>query len=346
MRILDVTLRDGGFVNDFTLDHRTALQIIALLDVAEMDAVEIGYLTGLPPNHGYFPQPGICYAWAPQRIAEVAKAVATPLVGMLHPTGPVPLDIHELARSGLALVRIPVTPGTKSGWREIADALGAAGLRFAINLTLATWATPETTSRWARAAEQAGADIFYVVDTNSAFLPHQVENLFRRLRGAVRLPLGFHAHDGKRLAQANVMAAIRGGASWVDASLGGIGRGAGNAASEVLHEIAGRGPNSRYRLLRALPTVARAFGIDCAERLWQQLCACLDVWPPTIDAFERIGTELGVDKYALVARRVLGQRLDQPPRETDLSAMMGLDAPIPPLGTVDQISTENVAQGN
>ncbi|HEU0087924.1 MAG TPA: hypothetical protein VFQ77_09765 [Pseudonocardiaceae bacterium] len=337
MKLLDVTLRDGGFVNEFTLDHAAALRIIALLDGAELDAMEIGYLTGLPPNHGYYPAPGICYAWTPEQIAEVVSTVTTPLVGMLHPGGPVPLNLHELAQSGLALVRIPVTPGVQSNWRDFADSLGAAGLRFTVNLTLATWSTPETVAECAGAAEQAGADVFYIADTNSAFLPHRVERLFRQISAAVRIPLGFHAHDGKRLAHANVLAAVHGGASWADASLGGLGRGMGNAATEVLHEITGRRQGGRYRLLRALPEIALAFGVDRTEQLWQQLCAFMDIWPPTIEVFERAEVELGIDKYTLVVNRVLGRPLARPPRETDLREIMGLGMPDIRLDTADQL---------
>jgi 4-hydroxy 2-oxovalerate aldolase len=338
VKLLDVTLRDGGFVNDFRLDEEATLWIIDLLDGAELDVVEIGYLTGLPENHGHYPDPGICYAWSPERIAEVTSTVRTPLAAMLHPAGPVPLDLHELAQSGLALVRVPVTPDNDGGWRALTDVIGGEGLCFSVNLTLATWSTLELVADCARTAEQAGAGMFYVADTNSAFLPHDVETLFRRVSDSVGLPLGFHAHDGKRLAHANVLAALRGGASWADASLGGVGRGAGNAATEVLHEIAGKSCVARYRILRALPQVSSAYRVGRAEQLWQQLCAFLDVWPPTIELFERVAAESGVDRYTLVAEQVLGRPLALPPREADLREMLGSTVPRLRLNKYRQIS--------
>lgn len=234
----------------------------------------------------------------------VAERVSTPLVGMLHPGGPVVVDLVELATCGLALVRVPAVPGTDSGWRELTARLAAVGLPFSVNLTLATWSTPTDIAACGRAAEDAGAAMFYVADTNSAFLPQDVENLFTALGDAVGIPLGFHAHEGKSLAHANVVAARRGGALWIDASLAGFGRGAGNAATEVVHELAGKGASARQRLLRALPDVTAAFGVNSAEQLWQRLCAFIDLWSPAIELFERIGAELGVDKYSLVAERV------------------------------------------
>jgi 4-hydroxy 2-oxovalerate aldolase len=325
MHILDVTLRDGGFVNDFTLGDEDVAKVIALLDTADVDGIEMGYLTGLPSNHGLYDNAGICYAWSPERIAEVAGRTTTPLVGMLHPEATGPLDLKALAQAGLSAVRVPVTLDGDETWRTLTDELGSVGLPFTVNLTLASWATPETVTAWARTAEQAGAFAFYVADTNSAMLPAQVEEQFTRMRDNVGLGLGFHAHDCKGLALANVLAAWRGGADWADSSLAGLGRGAGNAATEVLHEITGRDPASRNRLLRALPWVTKAFGACDDTRLWRQLCAFMDFSPPAVALFEN-AEAIGevTDKYALLANRLLGQRIDRPRRPAELRKLAGL----------------------
>lgn len=324
MTLLDVTLRDGGFVNDFALDSDAVLRITALLDTCDVDAIEIGYLTGLPPNHGHYPHPGPCYALPIELIAKAALVTTTPLVGMLHPGGTEPLDLKDLAAAGLTLVRVPVTPGTatRPTWVAIVDRVSAAGLRFSVNFTLATWASIDDVVACARLAERAGASVFYVADTNSAFLPHQVEALFTRLTDTVGTPLGYHAHDSKRLALANIVAAVRGGAQWLDASMAGFGRGQGNAATEVVHELAGKDSQAHKRLLRALPSVARDFGVDCDERLWHQLCAFLDAYPPTVELFTRIANELHTDRYELVAEHVLGHHLHQPPTKDDVLRLL------------------------
>ncbi|MFE4971349.1 hypothetical protein ACFRAR_04440 [Kitasatospora sp. NPDC056651] len=325
MKIIDVTLRDGGFVNDFRLGLDDARAVVALLDRAEVDGIEIGYLTGLPPNHGHYPHAGPCYALTPEQVADLASVTTVPLVGMLHPGGPGPLDVGELAAAGLSLTRIPITPHGNDGWRGTAETLAAAGMSFTVNLTLASWATPEAVEIRAKAAESAGADIFYIADTNSALLPRHVEELFHRLTDTVGLPLGFHAHDCKRLALANVLAAQHGGARWADASLAGLGRGAGNAATEVMLELTGRSSDAQNRLLRALPAVTQAFEAYDARQLWQQLSAFLDLWPPTIELFEQAEARTGVDKYARVAERLLGLTLDRPPVEADLLELAGFD---------------------
>ncbi|MDQ1532095.1 MAG: 4-hydroxy 2-oxovalerate aldolase [Microbacteriaceae bacterium] len=325
MNIMDVTLRDGGFLNGFALSSEAAAAIFTILDNADLDGIEIGYLSGLPADHGDYPAAGICYAWQPEQIANLASQALTPVVAMLHPAGPELLRLNELAHSKLGLVRVAVTPEPDITWRPMTDSLREAGLSFTINLTLATWATTERVLNCAIAAETAGAEIFYVADTNSSFLPRQVEDLFRRVSDVIQLPLGFHAHDGKRLAHANVLASQRGGARWADSSLGGFGRGAGNALTEVLHEISKRAPEGRYALLRSLPYVADAFGVDCAERLWLQLGAFINIWPSTMKELELAALELGVNRYSLVADKVLGSTFVNPPNQRDLRRMVGLN---------------------
>jgi len=325
MKILDVTLRDGGYVNDFGLNEEAAFWVVELLDKAELDGLEIGYLTGMHPSHihGENP-PGICHAWPVDRIAELAATVTTPLVGMLNPAGHVPIDFDELAQSKLTLVRVVITPEATSDWRDITNKLGVVGLPFTVNLVLASWMTPEEVVSHARTAQEAGADVFYIADSNGALLPGQVEELFRRLRDSIDIPLGFHAHDCKSLALANVIAAERGGAEWADSSLLGIGRGAGNAITEVLHEIDGRDAEARHRLLRGLPEVARQFGVRQDEKMWQQLCAFMDIWPHTMDLIEQIGGEMGIDRYDLASDRLLGRTFSQPPAPEELRQVMGV----------------------
>jgi 4-hydroxy 2-oxovalerate aldolase len=325
MKILDVTLRDGGYVNDFGLSEEAAFWVVELLDKAELDGVEIGYLTGMHPSHihGENP-PGICHAWPVDRIAELAAAVRTPLVGMLNPAGRVPIDFDELAQSKLQLVRVVITPEAINDWRVITNKLGAVGLPFTVNLVLVSWMTPEEVIVHARTAQDAGADVFYVADSNGALLPRQVEDLFRRLRDSIDIPLGFHAHDHKTLALANVIAAERGGAEWADSSLLGIGRGAGNAVTEVLHEIDGRDAEARHRLLRGLPEVARQFGVRQDETMWQRLCAFMDIWPHTMEVIEQIGGEMGIGRYDLASDRLLGRTFSQPPAPEELRQVMGV----------------------
>jgi 2-isopropylmalate synthase len=80
-----------------------------------------------------------------------------------------------------------------------------------------------------RAVEKAGADWLVLCDTNGGSLPVEIEEAVRRVRAALRLPLGIHAHDDGGLAVANTLAAVQAGCSMIHGTVNGIGERCGNA---------------------------------------------------------------------------------------------------------------------
>ena len=100
-------------------------------------------------------------------------------------------------------------------------------------------------------------DVVYVVDTRGALMPGNVRELTRlyvdELHG---IPVGIHAHNNFQLALANTLAAIDAGASYADASVFGIGRGAGNCAMEQLLLAI---QHSRYQLGPILDLIEEMF---------------------------------------------------------------------------------------
>lgn len=312
MFLLDVTLRDGGFVNDFRLGEEPMRRTVSILDSAQVDAIELGYLTGLPPNHGHFPAAQVCYALPIELIADLVAETRATTVAMLHPGGTKKLDYDALAQTGLELVRVTVSPDNEARWRPITEQLAARGIKFTINLIMGSWYSTDVVIATARLAKEAGAGVFYIADTNGAFLPQQVEKLYRLLSETVSIPLGYHAHDFKRMALANVFAAVRGGAEWVDGSVAGIGRSLGNASTEVLQEAMGVELSARYNLLRAIPAILHPFEVERSEELWTRLCAFLNLFPVEIELLERKAQELHTDKYRLAVELLFGREFAHP----------------------------------
>src|SRR5207249_2088921 len=81
---------------------------------------------------------------------------------------------------------------------------------------------------------QYGADIVCVVDSAGGMMPEDVHAYIQAMRSTIDVPVGFHGHDNLSLGIANVLAAIDAGATYVDSTLRGMGRGGGNAQTEVL----------------------------------------------------------------------------------------------------------------
>jgi 4-hydroxy 2-oxovalerate aldolase len=228
VHVLDVTLREAGLANGFAFSCEQAVAIAATLDHAGVDVVEAGYRR---PGSA-----GTTGASCPAAYLTALRAACcrSDLAVMVH-LPEVGLDEYErLVDEGVDLVRFAVAPREVGMLAGHARAAVAAGLQFTVNITRATELAPEVVVDAARTAQDLGASCFYVADSNGSLYPDGVRALASRLRPATKLPLGFHAHDNLRLAFANALIALEAGFTWVDASLGGAGKGGGNLMLELV----------------------------------------------------------------------------------------------------------------
>jgi len=95
-------------------------------------------------------------------------------------------------------------------------------------------ASPEKIVEQAKIFEDAGADYINLADSSGYMVPADVKERVGALKAAIKLPVGFHAHNNLGLAVANSLAAVEAGATYLDATCRGLGAGAGNTQSEVL----------------------------------------------------------------------------------------------------------------
>ena len=88
---------------------------------------------------------------------------------------------------------------------------------------------PEYAVRTLLSAEEAGADTIILCDTNGGTMPWEVEEIFGKVFGEIKTPLGIHAHNDSEAAVANSLVAVRSGASQVHGTINGFGERCGNA---------------------------------------------------------------------------------------------------------------------
>jgi len=82
--------------------------------------------------------------------------------------------------------------------------------------------------------DPACADVLYLADSLGSLKPREIVSIVKAVQENWPNPIGIHAHDNGGLAIANTLAAIEAGATWVDSTVTGMGRGAGNTQSEIL----------------------------------------------------------------------------------------------------------------
>lgn len=230
--ILDTTLRDGSYAINFQFTASDTATIAKHLEMAGIELIEIGHGVGLNATaSGY----GAAAESDEDYIKAAADVLTTARFGMFCIPGIArPADIDMAARHGMNFIRIG-TDVTRAAEAEpfIAKAK-SHGMFVSSNFMKSYVMPPPEFAETAKLAKSFGADVLCVVDSAGSMLRDEIEQYFRAVQHVTDIPLAFHGHNNLGLAVAHSLHAVQLGASIVDCSLQGMGRSAGNAATELL----------------------------------------------------------------------------------------------------------------
>ena len=240
LRILDCTLRDGGYYNNWCFPRELVEEYLQAMAAAGVDIVEIGFrnfpqATFLGP-YAYSTDAFLGTLDVPAGLKLAVMVDAKALLGSgLAPQAAVDALFQPRSSSRVEWVRIAAHLGEVARCRPLAARLVELGYQVGLNMMQAAGKPAERITALAReVAAWNSVAVLYFADSFGSMDGAEVARMVDALAAGWDGAIGIHAHNNKSLAVQNALAAIARGASFVDATVTGMGRGAGNAELEIL----------------------------------------------------------------------------------------------------------------
>ena len=238
IKVLDCTIRDGGLINDHQFDDALVRGVYQACVEAGVDYMEIGYKASktivASTKTG---------AWRYCEEDDIRRIVGD---------NPTQLKLAIMADAGKCDWRTDILPKDKSviGMVRVAfyvhqvpeavEMINDAhqkGYEVSANLMAVSTVQEAALDQALEVLAQTPARTIVVVDSNGALYAEQIELLVKKYLAAIKgtdKQIGIHAHNNLQLAFANTIEAIIHGANRLDATMAGLGRGAGNCPMELL----------------------------------------------------------------------------------------------------------------
>jgi len=238
IKVLDCTIRDGGLINNSQFTDEFVQAVFQTLAAAGVDYMEIGYKGD---RKIYSPTDYGC--WKHCQEEDIRRIVGE------NPTG---LKLSAMAdaertnyhedflpkdKSVLDMIRVATYIHQIPTALDMIKAAHDKGYETTLNLMSISVVHDHELAEALEILSQSEVDVLYIVDSFGALYSEEIQDLTRRFMKVAEASgkkVGIHTHNNQQLAYANTLEALILGASYLDSTIAGLGRGAGNCATELL----------------------------------------------------------------------------------------------------------------
>ena len=238
IKVVDCTLRDGGIVNDFKFDDEFVKDLYKANIAAGVDYMEFGYKASKEIfNVEDFGKWKFCDE---ESIREIVGDNDTDLkIAVMADVGRTDYkkDIIPKKDSVIDMIRVATYVNTIPAAIEMINYCADLGYEVTINIMAVSTASEKDLDLALDMLGQSKASVIYLVDSYGSLYPEQIREFAKKyLKVAEKYgkSIGIHAHNNQQLAFANTIESCVMGVSYLDATMSGMGRGAGNCYMELL----------------------------------------------------------------------------------------------------------------
>ena len=236
IKVLDCTIRDGGLINEHKFDHRFVREVYKAVSEAGVDYIELGYKNSKelfsPKEFGHWK---FC---DDEDILKVIDGVESKTkVSIMVDVGRVKLeDVKPASESPVDMIRTAAYVKDIDKAIYMTNHFDDKGYETTINImAISKDQGVELDEALQQIEEESRVKVVYIVDSFGALYQEPVEWLVKRFKNIIKTKeVGFHGHNHQQLAFSNTIEAIIHGANYLDGTVYGIGRAAGNCTLELL----------------------------------------------------------------------------------------------------------------
>lgn len=237
--VLDCTLRDGGYYNNWDFPLDVIDQYLKAMQAAQVDVVELGFRflknDGFKGACAYTTDDFLSSLGLPSELTISVMINGSDLYSDIGWEAALEKLFPECSNcSPVDLVRIAFHFHELENVLNATDWLAERGYRVGLNLMQITERTQAEIQQVGESASASPVEVLYFADSMGSMTPADTSRIVDWFKKCWSGALGIHTHDNMHLALANALCAFNEGVSWLDATVTGMGRGPGNIRIEEL----------------------------------------------------------------------------------------------------------------